>query len=327
VTGRTIDEQASTGSKKMDLRRKNMAVVAACIGAISVMTGIVAYSPTIYWLFCAATGYGGTTQRVQSGSSTISDRVVIVRFDTNVSPNLPWRFSPEQEEVSVRLGEQKLVFFSAENLSDQPIVGHATFNVAPPSAGIYFKKIQCFCFDEERLEAPQKIDMPVLFFVDPAFATDINTAQVASITLSYTFFRSLAPEKGKELSRLVAASDPNPAHGHQLFADHCASCHNLRVNSVGPMLGGVFDRRAGSSPGYVYSAALRQSDIVWSADNLERWLTGPGQFIKGTTMPVRISHASERRDIIAYLREESGQGNRQPEHASIAQPSSVRTNQ
>jgi cytochrome c oxidase assembly protein subunit 11 len=312
---------------KMNLRRKNSAVVAACIGAIGVMTGLVAYSPTIYRLFCAATGYGGTTQRVESGPGAVSERTVRVQFDTNVAPTLPWRFESEQSQVSVRLGEQKLVFFSAENLSDQPIVGHATFNVAPPGAGFYFKKIQCFCFSEERLEAHEKVDMPVVFFIDSAFANDPTTANVASLTLSYTFFRSLTPEKSKELSRLAASSDPDPARGQQLFADHCAACHNLQVSSVGPMLGSVFGRTAGSSPGYAYSEALRQSDIVWSEDNLERWLSGPRQFIEGTKMPVRVADPSARRDIIAYLRQESGEAGRQPEHASIAREISTRGNQ
>jgi cytochrome c oxidase assembly protein subunit 11 len=297
------------------------------MGAIGVMTGIVAYSPTLYRLFCAATGYGGTTQRAQSSPGAVSERTVRVQFDTNVAPNLPWRFEPEQSQVSVRLGEQKLVFFSAENLSDQPIVGHATFNVVPQIVGAYFKKIQCFCFNEERLEAHQKVDMPVVFFVDPALATDPDTAQIESITLSYTFFRSLSPEKGKELSRLAASSVPDPARGQQLFADHCAACHNLQVNSVGPMLGGVFGRTAGSSPGYAYSEALRQSDIVWSEDNLEGWLSGPRQFIGGTKMPVRVADPSVRRDIIAYLHEESGEAGRQPEHNSVARQTSVQVNQ
>ena len=310
----------------MDLRRKNLAVVAACMGAIGVMTGLVAYSPTIYRLFCAATGYGGTTQRAQSSPGAVSERTVRVQFDTNVAPNLRWRFEPEQSAVSVHLGEQKLVFFSAENLSDQPIVGHATFNVAPPGAGFYFKKIECFCFSEERLEAHQRVDMPVVFFVDPAFANDPTTANVASLTLSYTFFRSLTPEKGKELSRLAAASNPDPARGQELFAERCAACHNLRVNSVGPALGGVLGRRAGSSPGYAYSEALRQSEITWSEDNLERWLSGPREFIEGTKMPVRVTDPSVRRDIVAYL-QEGAQGNRLPEHASIARQTSTQENQ
>ena len=284
---------------------KNRRVVGALVIVIAAMTGLVAYSPTLYRLFCAATGYGGTTQRVASSDGAISDRIVTVRFDTNVASNMPWRFEPEQSEVKVRLGEQKLVFFSAENLSDQPIVGHATFNVSPQATGLYFKKIQCFCFSEERLEARQKVDMPVVFFVDPALATDPTTADVRTITLSYTFYRSLAPEKGKDLSRL-AVSSPDPDQGRRLFADRCTACHSLGVNRVGPMLGGVFGRKAGSASGYAYSPALRESGVVWSAETLDHWLSGPGQFIAGAKMPVQVTDASIRRDIIAFLKEESG---------------------
>jgi cytochrome c oxidase assembly protein Cox11 len=311
----------------MNLPRKNRMVVAALVGLIGVMTSLVAYSPTLYRLFCAATGYGGTTQRVDSDGGAISDRVVTVQFDTNVAKNLPWRFAPEQTAVSVRLGEQKLVFFSAENLSDQPIVGHAAFNVSPPSTGIYFKKIQCFCFTEERLEAHQKVEMPVVFFVDPALATDPTTKDVASITLSYTFYRSVVPENAKELSRLAVTSDPDPIRGHQLFAQRCASCHSLDANGFGPMLGGVFGRTAGSSPGYAYSPALRQSEVVWSADNLDRWLSGPRKYIPGARMPVRVLELSDRRDIIAYLQKESGQAGQVAAPVSVAQHLANRTDQ
>jgi len=182
-------------------RRKNLCVVVPCLAFIAFMVGVVAYSPTLYRLFCAATGFGGTTQRALAGTDTVSDRTVTVQFDSNVAPDLPWRFEPAQREVSVRLGEQKLVFFTAENLSDKAIVGHATFNVTPDTAGIYFNKIQCFCFDDERLEAHEKVDMPVVFFVDPALAGNAETAGIHTITLSYTFFRSTNSDKAKDLSR------------------------------------------------------------------------------------------------------------------------------
>jgi cytochrome c oxidase assembly protein subunit 11 len=295
-------------------------VVAVCLAVIVAMTGLTAYSPTLYRLFCAITGYGGTTQRADSSPGALSDRTVLVEFDTNIAKDMPWRFEPEQEAVKVHLGERKLVFFSAENLSDQPVVGHATFNVAPPTTGAYFKKIQCFCFTEERLEAHQKVDMPVEFFVDPAMAADPTTEHVEAITLSYTFFRSLAPDKGEELSRLAAA--PDPEQGRRLLAERCAACHNLTVNSVGPTLGGIVGRRAGSSPGYAYSAALRQSDVIWSADSLDRWLADPRAFVPGTKMPVRVIDPSVRRDIIAFLRNESGQRSERPAGASIAQEGS-----
>src|SRR6201998_488346 len=197
--------------------RKNLYVIAPCLAVMAVMVSLVAYSPTLYRLFCGATGLGGTTQRAYSDTAAVSKRTVIVQFDSNVEPGLPWRFEPEQRAVTVHLGEQKLAYFSAENTSDQPIVGHATFNVTPLQTGIYFNKIQCFCFTEERLDPHQKVDMPVVFFVDPAFAKDADTKTVDTITLSYTFGRSASPFDAKNLSRFLAGAAPDVVHGQELF--------------------------------------------------------------------------------------------------------------
>lgn len=305
-------------------RRRNLKIVAPCVIAIGVMLGLVAYSPTLYRLFCAATGFGGTTQRADTDSGAISDRIITVRFDSNIAPGLPWRFEPVQREVKVHLGEQQLVFFTAENLTDRAIVGHATFNVSPPTTGIYFNKIQCFCFDEERLDAHQKVDMPVVFFVDPALASDSETRDVNTITLSYTFFRSANPDKAKDLSRFVANADPDPVHGQQLFNERCAACHTLDGNKVGPMLRNVIGRHAGSAPGYRYSPALADADLTWSADTLDQWLFNPRKFVVGARMPVRVLDAAARRDIIAYLRQESGGTGGRAKSTSLAERPAAR---
>lgn len=287
--------------------RRNLLVIAPCLAMIALMCGIVAYSPTIYRLFCAATGLGGTTQRVASDTAAVSNKTVIVAFDSNVAPGMPWRFEPEQRQVTVHLGEQTLVYFSAENMSEESIVGHATFNVTPPTTGIYFNKIQCFCFSEERLDPHQKVDMPVVFYVDPAFGTDPDMHGVSTITLSYTFFRSANPEEAKDLSRFLANAPPDAGNGKALFAERCTACHALDSNKIGPMLGGVTGRRAGTAPGYDYSAALKASGLTWTADNLDRWLTNPQQFVPGAKMPVRVLDEPSRRDLIAYLQQQSAQ--------------------
>jgi cytochrome c oxidase assembly protein Cox11 len=274
---------------------------------IAMMTVLVAFSVPLYRLFCAATGFGGTTQRAETTTGSVSDRTVTVSFSTDVAPGLPWRFEPEQREVRVRLGEEKLVFFSAENLTDQPIVGHATFNVTPAKAGIYFNKIQCFCFDEERLGPRQKVDMPVDFFVDPKLADDPETREIESITLSYTFFRSTDPEEAKDLSRFVASQAPDPKRGQGLFAERCAACHSLDANKTGPLLGGVVGRLAGTVSGYDYSPALHGAGLRWSADALDHWLADPRKFVPGARMPVRVLDPATRRDIIAYLEAQTRQ--------------------
>jgi cytochrome c oxidase assembly protein Cox11 len=300
-------------------RRRNLNIVVPAIGMIGIMLGLVAYSPTLYRLFCAATGFAGTTQRADFDAGAVSDRVITVRFDSNVAPGLAWRFEPVQREVKVHLGEQQLVSFTAENLTDQPIVGHASFNVTPQTTGIYFDKIQCFCFDEERLNAHQKVDMPVVFFVDPALASDPETRDVDTITLSYTFFRSVNPENAKDLSRFVAGVEPDPVHGQQLFSERCASCHALGANKTGPMLGGVFERKAGSAVGYKYSPALSNADLNWSAVNLDRWLTDPRKFLVGARMPVRVLDEASRRDIIAYLEKETRELRGRSDRRSVAE--------
>lgn len=291
--------------------RRNLLVIAPCLAVIAGMCTIVAYSPTLYRLFCAATGLAGTTQRVAADTATVSNKTVIVAFDSNVAPGLPWRFEPDQREVTVRLGEQTLVYFTAENTSDKAIVGHATFNVTPPTTGIYFNKIQCFCFTEERLDAHEKVHMPVVFYVDPAFGTDPDMRGVSTITLSYTLFRSANPQNAQDLSRFLPDAPPDPAHGRALFAERCAACHALDQNRIGPMLGGVAGRRAGTAAGYAYSAALRQAAVTWSAANLDRWLSNPQKFIPGAKMPVRVLDEPSRRDLIAYLQKESAR------HASL----------
>lgn len=277
---------------------RRVLTLAALLAIIGVMTTAVSYSVTLYRLFCNVTGAGGTTQRVEADTAAASAQTVTVFFNTDVSPGLPWRFRPVQRQVTVHLGEQTPVFFEAENLSDEDIVGHATFNVTPDKAGLYFKKIECFCFTEERLGAHQTVQMPVEFYVDPEIATQPGTADVRQITLSYTFFRSMKPNGAEDLARF---NSPDPARGERLFASQCAACHEMTKTKVGPPLGGVVGRAAGAAPGYPYTAALKHADVIWSAATLDRWLSGPREMVPGVAMPMAVSDPAARRDIIAYL--------------------------
>lgn len=287
----------------MNVHHRNLNVLVPCFVGLAIMCGLVAYSPELYRAFCGATGYGGTTQRAYTDPTTTSQRTVTVDFDSNVAPGLPWRFEPEQRSVTVHLGEQKLVFFSAENLSDKTTIGHATFNVTPPTSGIYFNKIQCFCFNEERLDPHQKVDMPVVFYVDSAFAKDSDMDHVDAITLSYTFGRSMSPTDAKNLSRFLTNAAPDAVHGLELFSQRCSVCHGLDKNMTGPMLGSVVGRPAGSAAGFSYSPALKNARLTWSTDKLDEWLAGPQKLVPGARMPVRVLDAPSRHDIIAYLRE------------------------
>jgi cytochrome c oxidase assembly protein Cox11 len=293
--------EPAPGKGRIANRRRKLATLAGLCLAIGVMTTLVSYSVTLYRLFCQVTGSGGYTQRAASDTATQSPRMVTVIFNTDVAPGMPWRFEPVQRSVRVHLGEEALVFFRAENLSDKPLVGHATFNVTPEKIGIYFKKIQCFCFTEERLGAHAKVEMPVDFYVDPRLASDASTTDVNEITLSYTFFLSRQPQGAADLARFDNAS-PDPAAGEKLFATVCSACHTLDHNKVGPPLDGVVGREAGSVAGYPYSDALAHAGIVWTATNLDKWLADPRRFIPGATMPFNLPDAVRRRDIIAYLK-------------------------
>jgi len=171
----------------MKLSRNN-AVFVSCLAVVIGMVGLSYAAVPLYDLFCRMTGYGGTPQRAEAAPGAVSDRVITVRFDTNIDRALPWSFQPEQRAVQVRVGENRLVFFRAVNNSDRSIVGHATFNVVPDRAGRYFSKIQCFCFTEQRLGPGQAVDMPVSFFIAPEILTDRDGDSIHEITLSYTFY-------------------------------------------------------------------------------------------------------------------------------------------
>jgi cytochrome c oxidase assembly protein subunit 11 len=170
--------------------------------AIAIGTAGLSYaSVPLYRVFCQVTGFGGTVRRTEDGDdvSFITDmedveivqgRPITIRFNADVSAHVPWRFVPSQSQVVVLPGEAVLAFYVAENISDSPITGIATYNVAPAKAGMYFNKVQCFCFDEQRLKPGESLDMPVFFYLDPALVQDEAMTDVKDITLSYTFFRA-----------------------------------------------------------------------------------------------------------------------------------------
>ena len=166
---------------------KNARIAWTLVLVTAGMLGMAYAAVPLYQAFCKATGFAGTPLVAQQGERPVIKRTVTVRFDTNVDPGLAWRFEPEQREVKVQLGEQKLVFFRATNLSQRPIVGSANYNVTPERTAGWFDKIQCFCFTEQLLKPGQSVDMPVLFFVDADMDKDRRYDDINTITLSYTF--------------------------------------------------------------------------------------------------------------------------------------------
>ena len=171
-----------------DLQRKNVRVLLYSLGLVAGMVGLAFASVPLYDLFCRVTGFGGTTQTAQAAPDEVGERTFRIRFVSNIGRDLDWRFEPETREVTVRSGEPALVSYWAENLSERPLAGTAVYNVTPASAGLYFNKTQCFCFQEQVLTAGQGVDMPVYFFVDPQIENDPELDTVTTITLSYTFY-------------------------------------------------------------------------------------------------------------------------------------------
>lgn len=170
----------------MAIERTTRTALLAVLG-ISFMTGLAWASVPLYRLFCAATGLNGTTNRGERAPGDNGHQVRI-DFDANVSPKLKWRFAPENKSDTVEVGARDMAFFTATNLTDHPITGSATYNVTPAQAGKYFTKIQCFCFTQQTLKPGETVRMPVIFYVDPKLSTDPDTADVQTITLSYTFY-------------------------------------------------------------------------------------------------------------------------------------------
>lgn len=175
------DEKAG---RKSGVRR----TVATCLGVVVGMVGLAYASVPLYDLFCRVTGFGGTPMIGTTEAGTVLDETVRVRFDANVSPALPWRFSAEAPVIETRIGETKTVFYRIASQAAAPTTGLATFNVTPERAGQYFVKLECFCFTENVLQAGETMDSAVVFYIDPAIVNDPAYASMRTITLSYTYF-------------------------------------------------------------------------------------------------------------------------------------------
>lgn len=191
------------------VRRARNLRTGGVLAAVAVgMVGLAYASVPLYEIFCRVTGFGGTTQVAAAGADRVLGRTMTVRFDSNVNPELPWRFQPAQRSMKLRVGETGLAFYQATNTGRDTLVGTATFNVTPDKAGLYFDKIDCFCFTEQVLRPGETVDMPVSFYLDPDLAEDPKMDGVTTITLSYTFFRAQDQSKARQIAEAPAADGP-----------------------------------------------------------------------------------------------------------------------
>jgi cytochrome c oxidase assembly protein subunit 11 len=180
--------------KNSPARNRDLVVAFICGGVVAVMVGLSFAAVPLYSWFCRTTGFGGTTQVAHALPTHISNRTITVRFDSNVSAGLPWLFEPERRTIDVKLGEVVTIYYSVTNEAARKTVGQAGYNVSPPTVGIYFEKINCFCFTTQTMKPGEKRDMAVVFYVDPKLAKDHEQDGVNTITLSYTFYPVKEPE-------------------------------------------------------------------------------------------------------------------------------------
>jgi len=165
------------------------------VGVVVVMGALSWASVPFYNWFCKVTGFGGITNTAEAGSDVILDQTITVRFDASIDRDMPWTFNPAQREMTLRIGETGLAFYEAHNPLDVPVAGQAAYNVTPYEAGVFFDKIECFCFTEQVLQPGETVMMPVSFFVDPAIVDDREGQYIHTITLGYTFYQIDLPEE------------------------------------------------------------------------------------------------------------------------------------
>lgn len=191
-------------------RRGNKLLGVALSGVIAGMVGLSFAAVPLYRAFCQFTGYGGTPDISGRAAPKMAadgkTRMITVRFDANTHAGLPWSFGPDQDSMTLPLGQDQVAFYHATNKSDAPVTGMALYNVTPEKVGKFFHKTACFCFNEQTLKPGQAMEFPLSFWVDPAIRDDPNTADVTTITLSYTFYRAA---DDKAITAALATAGPH----------------------------------------------------------------------------------------------------------------------
>ncbi len=174
----------------MSLVQKNRRVMTALVAVVAIAGGASWASIPLYDWFCRVTGYGGETARAEASASDILDRRIKIRFDASIERGMPWDFRPLEREIEIRIGETSLAYYEAVNPADVAVAGTASFNVYPFTAGNYFVKVDCFCFEHQVLQPGERVIMPVSFYVDPDIVNDREAASASVITLSYTYHQT-----------------------------------------------------------------------------------------------------------------------------------------
>ncbi|ORY50691.1 cytochrome c oxidase assembly protein CtaG/Cox11-domain-containing protein [Leucosporidium creatinivorum] len=205
-------------ARQSHYKQRNRSLLLYSSATIILVTTASYLAVPLYRVFCSTTGYGGTPQtdstrfssdRLIPVSEQEAGRRIKVNFNADSSDSLPWSFTPQQRDVKVLPGETALAFYTATNNSEEDIIGIATYNVTPNNIAPYFAKVECFCFEEQRILAGEEVDLPVFFFIDRDFLDDPLMRDVREVTLSYTFFRARRDNYGN----LVPSEGPLAVEG------------------------------------------------------------------------------------------------------------------
>ena len=178
----------------MRLEGKNR-TLAQTLGVVLLMGSLAWAAVPFYNWFCRVTGFGGATTVAETGSDVVLDKTIKIRFDASLERDMPWEFTPVVREMEIRIGETGLAFYEAYNPTDRPVAGSASYNVAPYSAGGYFVKIACFCFEEQVLQPGERVQMPVSFFVDPEIVEDREARFAKQITRAHCRGKREPPQR------------------------------------------------------------------------------------------------------------------------------------
>lgn len=189
-----VDRLAREREERQKYRNRTATYYTASLGIFFLALAFSAVP--IYRAICQRTGWGGIP--ITDSTKFTPDKLIPVdtnkririQFTCQSSGILPWKFTPLQREVYVVPGETALAFYRAKNMSKEDIIGMATYSISPDNVAGYFNKIQCFCFEEQRLSAGEEVDMPVFFFIDPDFAKDPAMRNIDDVVLHYSFFKA-----------------------------------------------------------------------------------------------------------------------------------------
>jgi len=128
----------------------------------------------------------------------------------------------------------------------------------------------------------------------------------SAFLLAMVVLPAISPLRAGENGAEAANGTGNAESGKQLFEKRCTGCHSLDQNREGPRLRDVYGRKAGSVPTFKYSDGLKAAHITWGDASLDKWLTDPESLVPDTDMEFHVPKASERADIIRFLRLSSG---------------------